>query len=1041
MEKIKRIIQIGAYDEATNEWNNDEKKAYVFFEDESIAPIVLENDDVFDAYIEYSKQNGKEVETPEDLAAAIESAVTNGVTDYCNKNNADEIGAAEAALESARTKAAELAREREVSDEIPPVVPVVGTGEGESDTVEEEDYSEELADGVVAKNNTGKKIIAGVLAAGALFGAGYQVYQMIQTEKNQDIDNNEDKDIDFNTATFDELMDSMEDDDVRKIASQKAMALVETFHESTHKDNNFRLVEDGETYLDLSFEEALVLTTFASYSEPEDLHAIFGTYNITSTEAQDILESARTKLITYYMNAKEPSGIADLFANEEDRVFFQNLESSVITFNSNHAHDDNAEEMEEARATSDHIIRTVYYNYILDGAANSAEVGSLAKLLAFDAVYGGLNLTESASVEHTQFLTFEGMGVEAETRYYVENILKLNYDDLTEEEKTTYRANIIESGTELVRLLSTGETMTEDNSTKEELEASVSLTNLVDKMGICNAVNAEITEIMQALDNREAQQESAKSLQITTVNNTISATLRANGLDDLADQVDASLTTPLSQELLNQIRAASGDAAEAVENYENKMATINDENRPTMEQIIAAANRQTALLENYAGSMDDVATLVNNRRHVEEYHYTADENGYIGEDENGIPIFDSSVLDDKTKEEIDEFIKDNGVIIDEKTEEKTEEVTEDELTEEEKEEVEDQKDEIRAQIEIENTAGQGQISANQYANSSQYNFAISSVTNPHNGEVYDISGMTFANAINYITAYAENPNAYIPSAEDSQIQNAAEVAAENYLNGISAEDQDAIATAMGTSWANAREQLKDSFISGYTTQIEVEISTAISVGQQQKKDAAEAAAKLQEEIDKLNEQEQTSTEEEKTQPSEDETKDDEKVEEETKGDNSSEVEEGEEVTEEKEDEKESEETTPQPAPSEEETKEEEHDPNIGEQFEEGEILIEDAEGNKVNDVAPAETEVSQTETTEVAAPAETEVTQTETQAPVVVETTETQETETVAPAPAETQTSTQEEDDLAAAVEQAYQAALAQEAAEAEKDDSKGLRR
>ena len=74
-------------------------------------------------------------------------------------------------------------------------------------------------------------------------------------------------------------------------------------------------------------------------------------------------------------------------------------------------------------------------------------------------------------------------------------------DILNEEEIAKYRTNIIESGTDLVSVLSTGEVMTEENSTEAEREANLSLTNLVDKMGICNSVNAEITQKMEVTLN------------------------------------------------------------------------------------------------------------------------------------------------------------------------------------------------------------------------------------------------------------------------------------------------------------------------------------------------------------------------------------------------------------------------------------------------------------------------------------------------------------------------------------------------------------
>lgn len=1030
MDKIKKIVQIGAYDGETDEWSQD-GQVYVYFEDESIAPVVLEHCDVYKAYESYGTQMGMPIETEEDLIRVVQAANEAGITNLCNKNDEAELAAVEEELEAAKAKAAEAGR---AGDE-PGVIPVHVSTETDvnqpedhptNDPTEDEDYSEELEEAVVAKNNNKNRIIAGVLAGAAALGAGFAIHQMVQNEKNQDVDNSQDNDIDFDTATFDELMAAMDDDDVRKVASQQAMDLVDTFHEATHKDGNFRLEEDGETYLDLSFEEALVLTAFSNYSEPEELYEIFGTYNITSTEAQDILESARTKMITYYMNAIEPSGLAEMFANEDDRAFFQNFESTVINFNAMHTTE-----------SSDQVLRDVYYNYILDGATNATNVGPMAKLLAFDTVYGGLNLTESASVEHTQFLEFHGMGKEAETRYYVENVLHLDYDALSDEDKATYRTNIIESETELVSLLASGETMTEDNSTSEELSQKTSITNLVDKMGLCNSVNSEIAEKVQALDTMEATQASSQGAQITVVNNAVSSALREAGHTALADKVDASLATVLSDELLSEIRAASGDAADVVENYENKMSAIKGENRPTMEQIINAANRQTALLENYAGSIKDVATLINNRRHVELTHtFEADENGYIGQDEDGIPIYDSSVLDDKTQEEIDKFIKENGVVIDEETTTIQEEVEYGELTEEEKQEVEEQKAVIEAEISIGNASENGKKGANAYANSSSYSFSPSTVTNPANGEVYDLNSMSFANGVAYAYAFGGTTI----SAEDSQIQNAAEVAAEEYANNFTAEQREAIANGLGTTWENAKEQIKDAYISGYTGQMKVEISTALAVGQEMK-DVTEAALA---EVEALNAQKQEENAQENASSDDAQPAPDEVTEEATNDNNGDQtITEGEEAVEDNSNSTLGDTTSPseennsgsetgsddaQPAPDE-EVSNEEYDPNIGEQFQEGEVLIEDAEGNKVN-------QGSETVEAEPTPASEVEV-QTNASEPVLVEE-QIANTEVVVQNSTDTPqdaSSELSEDEIAALVEEVYQNTIAQEAAAAEAEN------
>ena len=131
------------------------------------------------------------------------------------------------------------------------------------------------------------------------------------------------------------------------------------------------------------------------------------------------------------------------------------------------------------------------------------------------------------------------------------------------------------------------------------------------------------------------------------------------------------------------------------------------------------------------------------------------------------------------------------------------------------------------------------------------------------------------------------------------------------------------------------------------------------------------------------------------------------------------------------------ETGTEPAP------EDEYDPNIGEQFQEGEVLIEDAAGNTVNEFNDGVLEGSAAENTVVVEqPAAAENT-------VVVEQPAAAVTETAeeaAPAPveqpaAEQTTSTEfTEDQIAALVEEVYQNTLIQEGEE-ELEQTSGKRR
>lgn len=859
MDKIRKVIQFVEVDE--NNLSNNEGKVYVFFEDESIAPVELSTEDAYKAYHSMATEDGLVIgkEDMDKLKSVVATAAANGNLDLCNSLDPIELEAANAEFEAAKKKAEELGKGKGGTGGV--VIPPV-------DPTDEEDYSNELEDEVEAKKHTGAKIAAAVLAGAALGGALYGgiEYLINHTQNNQDLDLDQDKTVDFDNGTFDELMDSMSDDDQRKVTSEKAMALVDAFHEATHKDGNFRVVEDGETYLDLSFEEALVLTTFANYSEPAELYEVLGSYDMTAEQAQDTLESARTKLITYYMNAVEPSGLADIFENEQDKQFFINMESSVVNFNAMHTTE-----------TSDQVIRNVYYNYILDGSTNTANLSPMARLLAFDAVYGGLNLTESASVDHTQFLEFKGMGAEEETKYYITNVLGLDYDSLSEDEIAKYRENIIEAGTDLVSVLSTGEVMTEENSTEAERAANVSLTNLVDKMGICNSVNAEINQKMEALDTMAANKAEAAQIHITNVNSQISVGLREAGLDDLAAQVEANLTEELNADLIKAIRASGSTGVDLAENYESRIAGITDANRPSIEQIINAANRDLAKKANYAGESKDVSTLINNRRHGVENHLTEGseltqaekDKGIVGKDENGVPIFDQDVIDeafkDLTEEEKDQFIIENGTVIEETVHEDTkveEEVEYEDLTEEEKVVVDQEKIDIFTKDTLANIYGSGQIAANEYENASNYVFANGTVVNPVTGTEYNLNDMNFASGVARAQAFANTRlNAEtgiiertgdfnIDADQDSQILNAAEVAAESYLSGLSAEEQNAIATGMGMTWTEAREQLKASYKDGYLDRMQTAIDLAIQEGNEQfettKKAQEDAIAKSKE---------------------------------------------------------------------------------------------------------------------------------------------------------------------------------------------------
>lgn len=949
MDKIRKVLVVGS--SVDDEWTLDEGKIYILFEDESKLPQEVNPSELNNVLRELATQQGVEVSADEDaIGNFYEEAYDQDWLGQYDSSDPEELESVNEEIKAAKEKAVELGAEgQEVEkDPVPvtPVVPVPVTGDPE-DTKDNKVVLENEIEG--PKNGWAKKAVAGGLAVAAAVGVGAMLAQNVQNDQKIDQDQDKDKDIDFNTASYEDIINSMDENDVRRQVAEQAMGLVNNFHDATHKEGNFRLEEDGSAYLDLSFEEALVLTTFANYSsDTTALYDILGSFEFTADEAQQTLESARTKIITYYMNATERSGLADMFQNPQDRLLFEQMEDSVLAFRTAHTTE-----------TSDQVLRNVYYNYILDSSTVAPNTSSMAKLLAFDTVYGGLILTESASVDHTQFLEFHGLGTEAETEKYVTDVLHLDYASLSEEEIATYSKNVIESGTELVSLLENGHVMNEENSTAEEMAAHTSLTDLVDRTGLCNAVNDEISRAISAVSTTtEYDMIKTRTLEL---NRDLAEDLREAGYTDLADQVEASLDTVLNTELQNKISSASAAASTLMSEYQNDIETVYGVNRPTMAQIADAARASLDAKENYAGYLDNLSTLIQNRRHGVEKTTVLDQNltqeqidaGIIGIDPtDGVPVVEEEKLEGMTEEEKNQFIIDNGTVIEEQVQPGTvvEEtpVNYEDLTEEEKVVVDQEKIAIFTQDTLNNVYGAGQIAANEYENDSNYVFTPGTIVNPVSGTEYDLNEMNFASAVARAQAFANTQlNAetgliertgdfYIDADQDTQILNAAEVAAEQYLSGLSIEDQTAIAEGMGMSWEEAKEQLKASYKDGYIDRMQTAIDLAIQEGNEQFETTRAAQEEALKKSQESRNEAVTGTGEASTEPVVEEVAsepvvaadtEDEPVVEAGTGDTSANVEEEAEV-------------------------DHEYDPNVDVAYGEGEVLIEDANGNPVSEPTP-----------------------------------------------------------------------------------------
>jgi len=87
--------------------------------------------------------------------------------------------------------------------------------------------------------------------------------------------------------------------DTQKEFLNDTARLITKFHEQTHKENNFRLEEDDEHYLDLTLDEAISLNIMLNDYSQKELFEIFGSHKFDSAKIQNSVNSAYTKFATY----------------------------------------------------------------------------------------------------------------------------------------------------------------------------------------------------------------------------------------------------------------------------------------------------------------------------------------------------------------------------------------------------------------------------------------------------------------------------------------------------------------------------------------------------------------------------------------------------------------------------------------------------------------------------------------------------------------------------------------------------------------------
>ena len=117
----------------------------------------------------------------------------------------------------------------------------------------------------------------------------------------------------------------------------KLCGTITKYHEQTHKENNFRLSEDGDNYLDLYLPELLSLDLVINDYSQEELNELLGNLTVTKEDLNTHLNNIYMNLMVYYMTATEPSGISSLIKDENEKALFEKIEEKALNLNKDYS--------------------------------------------------------------------------------------------------------------------------------------------------------------------------------------------------------------------------------------------------------------------------------------------------------------------------------------------------------------------------------------------------------------------------------------------------------------------------------------------------------------------------------------------------------------------------------------------------------------------------------------------------------------------------------------------------------------------------------
>lgn len=771
----------------------------------------------------------------------------------------------------------------------------------EEEIADEHDYAE-ASDAI--KENTGKrKFYTGLgVGAAAMLGFGGLYHYLNRDKEEIKHDNLDDLRTDLNISELSvtEAIDQISNMDQRKFAQD----IYKTFHEfynQTHKDDNFRLEEDGEAYLTILPQELEALSlTLNDYSKilGDRYPDFISGFNQSETEMRANFLNAWQKLSVYYMNATEPSGISNLIRDPENRAFFEEMENAVLDFNNNPTQENSTE-----------VWKNVYYNYIIAGSTGNYQSGSMQESVRANVAMLAYAAPQGIAMSHRN----------------VPEMFVVKLDNVAEKERANVGDAFLQDGTEFLPLLENLEKDTvdfiiENEDTNKEYNqmdfGNISINEGVNQRGLCADVYSHISRVTREMD--EYRNSNAIAARMTDENSKtilVQSLIRAGDIEISAHVNDADT---LTEEMLNNL-PVSREGRDAVEQYLSSQS-LSGQNEVTYSDV-----RVKMTEEAYSYDVNKPASLIREGDKIQ----TSEAEAIVILTNNRFKNLEKDLDFENAKTGEKELIRETTEtkktgVISEKTTTETVQVEKDQLPPKLQEEATKQEDVILGEIAKDNTSAEAKEDAVDYSNSNRYD------AKDKLAEFIPNSNLNYYSSQRYLAAYrGEKIDVY----SDSQIKTAVEEDLSKYLDSLSSKEQSGLQSLYGDSWKSMiSETYRTTWLNELSNITSIAYSDGITHGEELRRVNDKALEDAQKQVDELNKN--AGIETEVTTPDTAPTVDAE---------------------------------APSQIPTEKETVEEvtpEIDPNLGEQFQEDEVMIEEA-------TAPAVEVTPSTETPVIEEPAQT----------------------------------------------------------------------